>query len=121
VAGASADRRKYGNKAVRAHLSAGFTLYPVHPTLTEVEGVRCYPTVAAIPADHLDRVSFYVPATVGLTTLDQLNVKSVGELLLNPGAESPELLAKARALGLPVVTGCSIVAAGYSPGRFGDE
>lgn len=121
VVGASPDRRKYGNKAVRAHVAAGFTVYPVHPSAAEVEGVRCYATLRDVPAGRLDRVTFYVPPAVGLPLLDHLAGRDIGELLLNPGTDSPELLARAAELGLPAVTGCSIIAAGYSPGRFGDE
>ena len=38
VVGASRDRRKFGNKAVRAFVAAGDTVVPIHPHATEVEG-----------------------------------------------------------------------------------
>jgi len=31
IIGASADRQKYGNKSVRAHLKQGYDVFPVHP------------------------------------------------------------------------------------------
>ena len=42
VIGASNDRTKFGNKAVRAYLSQGFTVYPVNPKAEEIEnlGIR---------------------------------------------------------------------------------
>jgi hypothetical protein len=49
VIGASADRRKFGNKCVRAFLSAGWTVYPIHPTETIVEGRPVFRTVAEVP------------------------------------------------------------------------
>jgi predicted CoA-binding protein len=121
IIGASSDRRKYGNKAVRAHLHAGYSVCPVHPTETSVEGLPAYRTLADIPATHLDRVTLYVPPSVGLTLLESLTTKPSSELILNPGTHTPELIARAEALGLNPVTGCSILMAGVTPGMFPDE
>ena len=38
VIGASNAPHKYGNKAVRAYLRQGWTVYPVNPTEETVEG-----------------------------------------------------------------------------------
>jgi predicted CoA-binding protein len=118
VVGASTDRSKYGNKAVRAFRAAGFDVYPIHPRGGTVEGLTAYPSLSSLPVERLDRVSFYVPPAVGLRVLDQLGGKSIGELWLNPGAESPELVARAEALGLTVVQACSILAVGEHPARY---
>jgi predicted CoA-binding protein len=118
VVGASTDRSKYGNKAVRAFREAGFDVYPIHPCADEVEGLTAYPTLSALPVERVDRVSFYVPPTIGLRVLDQVGGKSIGELWLNPGAESFELVARAEALGLKVVQACSILAVGEHPARY---
>jgi uncharacterized protein len=110
VVGASADRSKYGNKAVRAYRNAGWTVFPVHPTLREVEGLEAYPSLDALPVAELDRVSLYVPARIGIQILDQVARKRARELWLNPGSESPELLDRASKLGLSVIQACSILA-----------
>jgi len=39
----------------------------------------------------------------------------VGEVWLNPGAESPAVLRRARELGLEPILACSIVAIGLEP------
>jgi len=118
VVGASADRSKFGNKAVRAFRDAGWTVFPIHPTLHEVEGIVAYPSLDVLPVARLDQVSLYVPPGVGINILDQVARKQVGEVWLNPGSESPELLARARELGLEVVQGCSILGAGQQPGAY---
>src|SRR4051812_33332690 len=66
VIGAGPERRKFGNKSVRAHLAAGYTVYPVHPTAETVEGLQAYRSVADVPVEKLDRVTVYLPPTVGL-------------------------------------------------------
>ena len=40
VIGASADRRKFGNKALRAFRHRGYTVVPINPHERVVEGER---------------------------------------------------------------------------------
>jgi len=109
IVGASSDRSKFGNKAVRAFRDAGWIVFPIHPTLKEVEGLRAYPSLDALPVMELDQVSLYVPAQAGIQVLDQAARKRAREIWLNPGSESPELLDRARELGLSVIQACSIL------------
>jgi hypothetical protein len=50
-----------------------------------------------------------------LKLLPDIAAKGCEELWLNPGTESPAVLAEAERLGLNVIQACSIVAAGVSP------
>ncbi len=118
ILGASSDRSKFGNKAVRAHLQAGYEVFPVNPNATEVEGQKAFASLAALPQQSFDRLSVYVPPSVGVKLLDEVAALDVREVWINPGTESPELLARAEALGLPVIQGCSIVSLGLSPAQF---
>jgi hypothetical protein len=43
---------------------------------------------------------------------------SSDELWLNPGTESPEVLAEAERLGLNVIQACSILGVGLSPSEL---
>jgi len=119
IIGASADKSKFGNKSVRAHLAAGFTVYPVNPKATEIEGLRVYPDLASVP-DPLDRVSLYVPPAIGLKLLDQILAKQPKELFLNPGSESPELIKKAEEMGLSPIVACSILDVGEDPNELAE-
>jgi uncharacterized protein len=121
VIGASPDRRKFGNKSVRAHLAAGFMVYPIHPTAETVEGLPAFRSIADVPGEKLDRVTIYLPPAVGLTVLPAIAARNPTEAWFNPGADSPEVLAEARRLGLNVIAGCSIVNLGLSPAMFPDE
>ena len=120
VIGASLDRRKYGNKAVRAYLEAGLTVFPVNPNEATIEGQRAYPNVDAI-AEPIDYVSLYVPPAVGLKLLPAIAAKRPKEVWLNPGSESDELIEAAADLHVRIVVACSIVALGLSPGAFPDR
>jgi predicted CoA-binding protein len=114
VIGASNAHQKFGNKAVRAYLRQGWTVYPVNPNETTVEGLPAYPTLADIPGP-VDRVSMYVPPSVGITLLDAVKAKGAAELFLNPGSEDDALIARAEALGLDPIQACSIVDIGERP------
>ncbi len=117
VIGASRDRAKFGNKAVRAYQRAGWRVCPVNPQRGIIEGAPGYATIAEIPF-KLDRVSLYLPPALGLAVLPEIAQAAPAEFFVNPGAESPDLLAEARALGLDPVLACSIIEAGYSPEEF---
>jgi uncharacterized protein len=118
VIGASADRTKFGNKAVRAYRDAGWSVFPINPTREQVEGLPAYRDLDALPVARVDQVSFYVPPHVGVTLLEQVKRKNPAEIWLNPGSESPELLARARELGLSVIQACSILGVGRHPGSY---
>src|SRR5438309_3605323 len=108
ILGASADRSKFGNKAVRAFLARGYTVYPVNPKGGEVEGLPVHKSLAEIPNDvKLDRVSVYLPPAVGLKMVPEIAARGCDELWLNPGSESDELVAAAEASGLNVIQACS--------------
>ena len=121
ILGASTDRSKFGNKSVRAHLHAGYDVYPVNPKAGEIEGCKAYPSLHEIPAGRLDRISVYLPPGVGMSVLPDIAAVQAGEVWFNPGSASGALLDKARELGINVVSGCSIVDLGLSPREFPDD
>lgn len=115
ILGASRDRRKYGNKSVRAHLQQGFEVFPVNPKADVVEGLKAYPDLASVPAKELDRISVYLPPDVALGLLEEIQKRGAREVWFNPGSDSPEVVARAEQLGLDIIRACSIVDVGLSP------
>ena len=82
ILGASADRSKFGNKAVRAFLARGFTVYPVNPKGGEVEGLPAYRSLAEIPAGPVPRLHPTAPsldAFPGGARLEDLRVMVVDD------------------------------------------
>lgn len=117
VIGASTDPAKYGHKAVRAYQQQGYAVFPVNPKATAVAGLPSFPSLAAVPA-RLNLISVYLPPPLVLKLLPEIAAKGCDELWLNPGTESPAVLAEAERLGLNVVQACSIVGLGLSPAQF---
>jgi predicted CoA-binding protein len=117
ILGASSDRAKFGNKALRSFRAQGFTAIPINPNETVVEGEKAYASVLDYPGT-IDEASVYVPPAVGLRLMDELKQKGIPIVWLNPGADGREVVARARALGLETRVACSIIGIGDSPGRY---
>ena len=117
ILGASANRDKYGNKAVRAYAQQGYTVHPVSLHETQIEGLPCFKRISDVPV-RPQLVSVYLPPPVVLTILPEIAARGCDELWLNPGTTSPEVLAEADRLGLNVVQACSIIGVGISPGSL---
>jgi len=117
IIGASNDRSKFGNKAVRAFLQQGYEVFPVNPKEETIEGLRAFKSIADVPV-RPQRISVYLPPPVLLNVLPEIASKGCDELWLNPGTESDEVIAQAERLGLNVVQACSIVGVGVSPAEL---
>jgi predicted CoA-binding protein len=115
VIGASNDRRKFGNKCVRAYRQAGWTVYPVNLKRGRIEGLRAFARLADLP-DPLDRISVYLPPRTTQRILEELP-KGI-EVFFNPGSADSEVLTEARHRGITVREACAIVAAGIDPGQL---
>ena len=114
IIGASMDRSKFGNKAVRAFVRQGYMVYPVNPKEPLVEGLVAFKTIGEVPV-RPQLISVYLPPPVVLKVLPDIAAKGCDELWLNPGTESAEVMALAEQLKLNVIQACSIVAIGLSP------
>ena len=117
ILGASTDRAKFGNKAVRAFEQQGYTVYPVNPKETVIEGVPAFKSILDVP-ERPNLISVYLPPPVVLKVLPDIATRGCDELWLNPGTESDEILAAAERLGLNVIQACSLIGVGVSPGQF---
>lgn len=119
ILGASSDRSKYGNKAVRAYLKQGYQVFPVNPKGGAIEGLTAYASLAEVPVDTLDRISIYLPPHVGLSLVDEIAKANAGEVWLNPGSESDDLIAALMDRGVHPIVACSIIDVGAMPSEFG--
>ena len=117
VIGASPDRHKFGNKALRAFRAAGYRVIPINPHHAIVEGEPAYGSVLDYPGE-IDMATVYVPPEIGELVVESLARKGIGEVWFNPGADSIEVLTRARALGIRPIQACSILGIGMSPAAF---
>lgn len=114
VIGASSNRSKFGNKAVRGFKRAGYRVVPIHLNASEIEGLKVYRSVLDVPFD-IDIATIYVPPETGARIIEELALKNIPEIWINPGAESPTVIRRAKEVGLQTIVGCSLIAIGQSP------
>jgi hypothetical protein len=82
-----------------------------------VEGLKAYTSVLDV-GDPIDMATFYVPPAVGAQVITEVAQKGVREVWLNPGSESADLVARARALDIWPVLACSILGIGERPSDY---
>lgn len=114
VAGASADREKYGNKCLRCYLQHGRDAVAIHPKLTEVEGVPAYARLADVPRTP-EALSIITPPPITERLVEEAAAIGVRHVWMQPGAESEAAVRRAEELGLSVIAGgpCLLVALGF--------
>jgi predicted CoA-binding protein len=117
VVGASSDRNKFGNKALRAFQAEGHNVIPINPNEAEVEGMKSYPSVLDVPGP-IDMATVYVQPHIAMQLLDEFEQKRIPEVWINPGAETDEMIATARKRKTKVIFACSIIGVGRSPHEF---
>jgi predicted CoA-binding protein len=114
VVGASTDREKYGNKVLRCYQQHGKEVYPINPKESQVEGLKAYAGLADLPVKPRG-VSVITPPKVTERVVEEAAALGIRQVWMQPGAESPEAVAKAESLGLEVIAGgpCLLVVLGY--------
>ena len=79
IIGASNDRAKFGNKAVRAFLLQGYEVFPVNPKEETIEGLRVFKSIAEVSV-RPQMISVYLPPPVLLKVLPDIAAKGCDEL-----------------------------------------
>ena len=87
IIGATNNTKKYGYEIFRNLTSRGYEVYPVNPKLKELEGVKCYSSLADIPV-KVDVVDFVVPPEVTEVILKDCRRLGLDRAWLQPGSES---------------------------------
>jgi predicted CoA-binding protein len=114
VAGASQDRSKYGNKVLRCYQQHGRKVFPLNPRAAEIEGLACFADVASLP-EPVHGLSIITPPSVTETLVEEAAAAGIRHVWMQPGAESPRAVARARELGLGLIAHgpCLLVVLGY--------
>jgi hypothetical protein len=112
IIGVSRSGKKFGNMALKELTERGYQLYPVHPEAKEVDGVQCYPNMAALQG-MVDGALVVLPPQKAGSVLQDISAAGIKNIWLQQGSESAEILATAKRLGLNVISGKCILM--YAP------
>ena len=108
VLGASSKPDRYSNQAVRLLASFDYRPIPVNPAYEEIEGLPCFPNLAAID-EAVHTITLYLGPARSTPLIDEIVAAKPQRIILNPGAENEELAAAASGAGIEVVEGCTLV------------
>ena len=114
VVGASRDEGKVGHDVLRNLIQYKFDgqIYPINPKADEVLGLRCYPSVGAVPGE-IDLAVIVIPAKIAVSALQECARKKVKAAIVitagfketgRAGAElEQQVVAIARESGMRIV------------------
>ena len=98
VIGNTLDKEKYAYKIKNAMLEHGYTVYAVGKELASINDVP----------EELDIIDLCINPVKGLALIKECK-KSFKCIVIQPGAESPELLSYLDERRLPYIQGCLLV------------
>ncbi len=108
VLGASPKPARYSHKAIVALKAAGYHVLPVNPGQTQIDGLTCYPDLAACP-DKIDTITVYVNPSILVRRVDDMIRVQPRRVILNPGTESDEVIDRLEGAGIQVLRDCTLV------------
>jgi predicted CoA-binding protein len=115
ILGASDKPERYSHKALLMLRNKGYPVFPVHPSLQQIEGIKVYKSLAALPPG-IDTVTVYVSPRISSTLAEEIIKLKPRRVIFNPDAENPILYDKLQAAGIEVIEACTLVL--LTTGRF---
>jgi predicted CoA-binding protein len=108
VLGASPNRERYSNRAIRLLAEHGYRPIPVNPALGEIEDFACYRTLKEITGP-LHTITIYLNPSRSTPLIDEILAAHPQRIIMNPGAENEALAEAASSAGIEVVEACTLV------------
>lgn len=108
VIGATHKTDKFGYKIYKCLQEHGYEVYPVNPNVASIDGDICYPSLFDLPVVPTV-VDFVVPEAAGLSAIDECVELGIPTVWLQPGADKPSVVEKAKRAGLHVIQDCVLI------------
>jgi predicted CoA-binding protein len=108
IIGASDNPERYSHKALLLLRQHGHEVVPVHPKLSEIEGVPVVADLSMITGP-VDTVTLYVGPTISLTLKDKLIALKPRRVIFNPGTENAPLQLTLTSAGIACEEACTLV------------
>jgi predicted CoA-binding protein len=104
VVGVSRNKQKFGSMAYLDLKTKGYTVFPVNPKLTEFDGVKCYPSLKAMPKGVEGAVLVIHPTDADQVVKDA-NSAGIKHIWFQQGAESKAAVLYCKQNGMSAITG----------------
>ncbi|MCF7822995.1 MAG: CoA-binding protein [Candidatus Marinimicrobia bacterium] len=104
LAGASRSGKKFGNTILKTLMSKGYKIRLLHPEMNELEGLRCYPSLEALPRE-IENLILVIPPERALEMVNLIPASGIKRVWMQQGSESPEAIDFCNRYGVDVVAG----------------
>jgi uncharacterized protein len=108
IVGASDNPERYSHRALLLLRQHGHEVVPVHPKLTEIEGISVVADLSLI-SGPVDTVTMYVGAAISAGLQDKMITLKPRRVIFNPGAENADLAAALEKTGITCEEACTLV------------
>lgn len=108
ILGASDKPDRYSHRAFTMLHEHGNKVIPVHPALTEIEGVAVVSSLSEI-AEPVDTLTLYLRPELAEPLAEQMINLAPRRVIFNPGTESESLAEALKTAGIETENACTLV------------
>ena len=108
ILGASNKPQRYAFKALQLLKRHGHRIIPVHPKLTEIEGIKVINSLAQI-TESVDTLTLYIGAQRSQGIIKDIVKLKPGRVIFNPGTESELLEQALEDAGISYEHDCTLI------------
>lgn len=91
MAGVSRDPKKFGHVAYMDLKKKGFTVYPVNPSVSQIDGQTVYASLREVP-DDVENVLIVTPKSQTLEVVREAVAKGMKNIWIQQMSQTPEAL-----------------------------
>lgn len=108
VLGASNKPDRYSYKAIHLLKEHGHKVLPVHPSLPEIQGIKCFPY---LPLDlaPIDTLTMYVNKDISNKLIEDIVRLAPKRVIFNPGSENGQLEEALQKANIRYEHACTLV------------
>ena len=108
VIGASNKPGRYSYKAVKLLAEKGHAVFPVHPAISEIDGMPIFKRLANISVP-IHTITVYLAPERSAALADEILAARSKRVIFNPGAENPALAQRLQETGVEAMNACTLV------------
>lgn len=108
VIGASNKPDRYSYQAVKLLAEYGHRVFPVHQRIKTIDDWPVFSSIKEI-TEPIDTVTLYASADISNALASDILQLKPRRIIFNPGAENPDLEAKAQKAGILPLNPCTLV------------
>ncbi len=104
LVGISRSGRKFGNSIFRDLSAKGYSIYPVHPEASKIQGMPCYASILEL-SDKVGGVILVIPPAETEKVVRDIVKAGIPRVWMQQGSESVEAIRYCEKNGVKVIRG----------------